>query len=150
MRIARFVEVPAFDGTGVAFTFRDTRDFDFVAELEALYADFISDLEFGQSFDTKLFQDLRSDSGRFDVARNRLAQILTLTVTQLHSVITVGFDSFNLSHCGGVGLQNRNWSHDTVVADDLGHTNFGADDDLHPVPFPYNNTKSRLLAGSSC
>ena len=76
MGIPRFIKVPAFDGAGVAFTLRDTGNFDFVAEFKALYADFVSDLEFGQSFDAKLFQDLRSDSYCFDVVETDLLRFL--------------------------------------------------------------------------
>ena len=138
MGVAGFVEIPALDGTSEAFALADAGDRNLVSEGEALYGEDITELDLWGGFCAEFSENLRVDifSSLLYVAGNRLAQILTLTVTKLHSVITIVFGGFNLSHCGWAGLEDRDRGHNAICADDLGHTNFGAENDLHSIPFP--------------
>jgi hypothetical protein len=65
------------------------------------------------------------------VSGHGLAQILTLTICHLNSAISVFFDRFSLSHCAWAGLKDSYRGNYTVITDDLGHTNLGAEDDFH-------------------
>ena len=135
--VAGFVEVVALDSAGESFTFACAGDGDFVAELKSFDGDGVSGFCFGEGFKTKLPNMFASGAGLFEVACEWLAQSLTLTDPELHSVIPVGFDGFNLSHCGWVASEDSDRGHNTIFCDDLGHTNFGAEDDFHNSPFLY-------------
>ena len=56
-----------------------------------------------------------------------IAQVLSLTIPELHRCVAVGFDGFHLSHGDWAGFDERYWNSNTILAEDLGHTNFGTE-----------------------
>ena len=56
-----------------------------------------------------------------------LAQVLTLTISQLDSVVAITFNSLYLSDCHWASFDERYRDCSAIFTDDLGHTNFGTE-----------------------
>ena len=114
---------------------------------ELVYAEYITDIEFGCIIELKFFKKTFNGNICFcKVSLFRFVCLLFLFVrkTNLYGCVTVNFNGFFLDNRTRTSLYNRNRYKIAVLSEDLGHTNFLTQDCLFHF-YPPNLHKHRFL-----
>ena len=141
------VEVVAFDGAGVAFTFGGAAYVHAVARRKGVCLDDVADVHGALIGQTEFAQVFLGRNVRFrKVAFERLVDALVADVakTELHGFIAVVFGRFLLDNDAGAGFHDSYGNHVAFFVKKLGHADFFADDAFFHCCF----LLFRLLVGS--
>jgi hypothetical protein len=125
-------KVVTLDGTGIAFTDRDTLNVDLLTDFEQGSGNDIASFQFGSfgSVDAELFQQSTGFNTSFSVVTSnslRYAGSATLTECDLNSGITVSFRSFDLRNTVVRYVQHGDWDRIPVIGEDAHHTNLATE-----------------------
>ena len=131
MGFAVAFEVVPLDSASPTFTLADACSINNVAELELRDVPCVADLDFAKFVNANFPDFFRGHTGWFDMSSHGLAQVLTRTICHLDCVVAVGFDRLDLSHSHRASLDQRHRNSGAVLANDLGHTNFGTEKCFH-------------------
>ena len=125
--LLRCIKVVSFNRTSKTFTFANTRDVDSVAIGKNSDIKCVTDFVFTELINANFANDLRSYLRSLNMATHGIAQVLTLTISQLDSIVAITLNSLYLSDCHWAGFDERYRNCSAIFTDDLGHTNFGTE-----------------------